>query len=47
MKYTYFFPSVLIALDVRSAIAYGFSREWRQVVYWLASATLSSCVTYK
>ena len=46
MKYTYIFPSILIALDVLSAIAYGFSRAWRQVTYWLAAATLSACVTY-
>ena len=47
MKYTYIFPSILIALDVLSAIAYGFSRDWRQVIYWLAAATLSACVTYR
>ena len=46
MKHTYIFPSILIALDVLSAIAYGFSRDWRQVIYWLAAATLSACVTY-
>ena len=33
MKYTYIFPSILIALDVLSAIAYGFSRDWHQVTY--------------
>lgn len=47
MKCTYFFPSILIALDVLSAFAYGFSRDWRQVTYWIAAATLSVCVTYK
>jgi hypothetical protein len=47
MKYTYIFPSILIALDVLSAIAYGFSKDLRQVIYWLAAATLSACVTYK
>ena len=47
MKYTYIFPSILIALDVLSAIAYGFSKDWRQVIYWLAAATLSACVTYR
>ena len=46
MKYTYIFPSILIALDVLSAIAYGFSRDGRQVSYWRAAATLSACVTY-
>lgn len=47
MKYTYIFPTILIALDVLSATAYAVSRDWRQVVYWLAAATLSVCVTYK
>ena len=47
MKHTHIFPSILIALDVLSAIAYGFSRDRRQVIYWLAAATLSVCVTYK
>jgi hypothetical protein len=47
MKYTYIFPSILITLDVCSAIVYGFNRDWRQVTYWLAAATLSTCVTYK
>jgi hypothetical protein len=47
MKHTHIFPSILIALDVLSAIAYGFSTDWRQVIYWFAAATLSACVTYK
>ena len=47
MKYTYIFPSILIALDVLSAIAYGFSRDRRQVIYWFAAATLSACITYR
>ena len=47
MKHTYIFPSILIALDVLSAIAYGFNKDWRQVIYWLAAAMLSACVTYR
>lgn len=47
MKYTYFFPSILIALDVLSAAVYAIAREWRQAVYWLAAATLSICITHK
>ena len=46
MKYTYIFPTILIALDVLS-IVYGFSKDWRQVIYWIAAATLSTCVTYR
>ena len=47
MKYTCIFPSILIALDVLSASAYGFSHDGRQVIYWLAAAPLSACVTYR
>ena len=47
MKSTYIFPSILIVLDVLSAIAYGSSRDGHQVTYWLAAATLSACVTYR
>ena len=37
MKYTYIFPSILIALDMLSAIAYGFSRDWHQVTSRIGS----------
>ena len=47
MKSVYIFPSILIILDILSAAAYGFSKDWRQLVYWLAAATLSACVTYR
>ena len=47
MKREYIFPSVLILLDVLSAVVYGFGKDWRQLVYWLAAATLTACVTYR
>ena len=47
MKREYIFPSVLILLDVLSALAYGLGKDWRQLVYWLAAATLTACVTYR
>lgn len=46
MKTEYFFPSVLIALDVCAAIPYAVKANWRMAIYWLAAATLTSCVTY-
>ena len=47
MKSEYIFPTVLILLDVAAAIPYGFKCNWRMMIYWLAAATLTACVTYK
>ena len=46
MKTEYIFPTVLIALDVAAAIPYAVKTNWRMVIYWLAAATLTACVTY-
>ena len=46
MRYTQFFPSVLMALDILAAAAYGCNCEWRKVIYWLAAATLTASVTF-
>ena len=46
MKTEYIFPTVLIALDVFAALPYAFRANWRMVIYWLAAATLTACVTY-
>ncbi len=46
MKTEYIFPTILIALDVFSAIPYAMKSNWRMAVYWLAAATLTACVTY-
>ena len=46
MKYTQLFPTVLMTLDVLAAIVYGVNHEWRQVIYWLAAATLTASVTF-
>ena len=40
------FPTCLIVLDVCAAIAYIPKHDWRHVVYWLAAATLTTCVTW-
>ena len=47
MKSEYIFPTVLIALDVLAAIPYASKSNWRMMIYWLAAATLTACITYK
>lgn len=46
MRSEYIFPTVLIALDVAASIPYAVKCSWRMMVYWLAAATLTACVTY-
>ena len=47
MKSEYVFPTVLIALDVAAAMPYAVKCNWRMMmIYWLAAATLTACVTY-
>ena len=40
------FPTLLIILDICAAMAYTPSGDWRKVIYWLAVAILTTCVTY-
>lgn len=42
----YFFPAVLIALDVGAAIVCFFGKDYKRGVYWLAAAVLNACVTF-
>lgn len=46
MRLEKIFPTLLIVLDVCAALAYLPSGDWRRVVYWLAAAILTTCVTY-
>jgi len=46
MNYEKLFPTLLIILDICAALAYVSTDDWRRVVYWLAAATLTFCVTY-
>ena len=46
MKTEYIFPTVLIALDVAAALPYVLRGNLRMMIYWLAAATLTACVTY-
>ena len=46
MKAEYFFPMLLIALDVGAASVYAFSGDIKKAVYWVAAAILNFCVTF-
>jgi hypothetical protein len=46
MKMEYIFPTIMIGLNIASAVCYGFQYNWRMAIYWISAATLTSCVTY-
>lgn len=46
MRFEKLFPTLLIILDICAAMAYVPSNDWRRVIYWLAAAVLTTCVTY-
>ncbi|MBI9017346.1 MAG: hypothetical protein JEZ07_08820 [Phycisphaerae bacterium] len=46
MKFEKLFPTILIVLDICAAVGYLPSHNWRMVVYWLAAAILTTCVTW-
>ena len=46
MRYEKLFPTLLIILDICAAITYMPAGDWRRVIYWLAAAVLTACVTY-
>jgi hypothetical protein len=39
-------PTVLIIIDLLSALCYLPSKDWRHVIYWIAAGTLTAVVTY-
>ena len=43
---TKLFPKILIILDVCAAVPYACNGNIRHMIYWLAAATLTACVTY-
>ena len=47
MRVEYIFPTVMIVLDVCAAIPFAVKHDWRMAIYWLAAATLTTCVTFK
>ena len=46
MKTELIFPTLLIVMDVAAALMYVPAHDWRKVIYWLAAAVLTACVTY-
>lgn len=43
---TKYFPLVMIFLSVCAAVVCTLNRDWRHVIYWLASATIIASVTF-
>ena len=43
---TKLFPTILIILEVCAAVPYACKGDIRHMIYWLAAATLTACVTY-
>lgn len=46
MRFEKIFPTILIILDVCAAVCYLPCGDYRRVIYWLAAAILTACVTY-
>ena len=40
------FPTILIVLDVCASVPYACKSDVRHMIYCLAAATLTACVTY-
>lgn len=40
------FPTILIILNICTALSYVPDCDWRRIVYWLAAAVLTITVTY-
>ena len=47
MKSEYLFPTILIIIDLLSAIVYACKQDWRMFIYWIAAAVLNAAVTFK
>lgn len=46
MKIEWLFPTLIIGLNIASAMCYMFQTNWKMGLYWIAAATLTACVTY-
>lgn len=46
MNKTLIFPLMLILLDLGASIVYGFTGDYRRMIYWFAAAVLTSSVTF-
>lgn len=47
MTATYFFPSLSILLNLGAAAVYAADCDWNRTIYWLAAATLTTCITLR
>jgi hypothetical protein len=46
MKAVQILPTLLIVIDILSAIGYACGGDMRKVIYWLAAAALTAAVTF-
>ena len=46
MKTELIFPTIMIVLNIGAAIMYAIKGNIRMMIYWIAAAVLTSCVTY-
>lgn len=46
IKSTKFFPTILIILDILSALRYALDGDFKHCLYWIAAATLTATVTF-
>lgn len=46
IKPEYFFPLLLILLDVGAAVIYAVQKDYKKAVCWLAAAVLNVTVTF-
>ena len=46
MKPTQIMPTVLIAIDLISAVIYALHSDWKMTTYWIAAAVLNITVTF-
>ncbi len=42
----YIFPVILIILDLGAGFVYGFSGDYKKLIYWIAAAILNITVTF-
>lgn len=42
----WFFPAMIIALNLGSSIVYLYARDYRRAVYWIAAAVLTWTVSF-
>jgi len=46
MLTTRFFPVILLACNIGSAVVYSFAGEWKRAIYWAASSLCIAAITF-